>query len=85
MEFCQWFLLKTQDKPSFTKNVLCTDQNKHVVHKPNISHFQGADNSRFVRDRQFQNSWSFNNFWVTNNRFILCVYFYGENSMPMDM
>lgn len=81
-EFCEWFLMRTQEFDNFTETVIWTDEAKFCkngLYNRHNSHFWAPENPRMIRERAFQDSWSFNVFCAIKNDRILCLFFYDEN------
>lgn len=82
VQFCEWFLLKSQEDENFTRHVIWTDESKfgkNGLFNRHNSHFWSDDNPRAVRQRNFQEAWSFNVFCAIKNNRILALYFYEDN------
>lgn len=82
IEFCEWFLLRTQEEDNFPSCVIWTDEAKFCkngMFNRRNSHFWSDENPHMIRDVNFQVSWQFNVFCAVKNNRILCLHFYDEN------
>lgn len=65
MNFCEWFLVKTQEDNNFLKDIIWVDEAKFAkngMFNRHNSHYWAPENPHRVRERGFQESWKFNVF-----------------------
>lgn len=77
-DFCEWFLMRTQEFNNFTDNIIWTDEakfSKNGMYNRHNSHFWAPENPMVVRQHAFQDSWSFNAFCAIKNDRVLCLFF----------
>lgn len=82
VEFCEWFLMKTQEDENFIKKVIWCDEakfSKNGLFNRHNSHFWSNENPHVSRERYFQDRWSFNVFCAIKDDKILALKFYDEN------
>lgn len=80
VEFCEMLLVRYQEDPNFLQNIIWTDESKFShegIFNRHNSHFWAQQNPHLVRERGFQNKFSFNVFaMLMNNK--CCYFIYNE-------
>lgn len=80
--FCEWLLIKCQENENFLKNVIWSDEakfTKNGLFNRHNSHYWHYENPHVIRERQYQEYWSFNVFCAIRNNQIIAVHFYDDN------
>lgn len=82
IEFCETMLLKLQENNNFLDNFIWSDEakiNKNGIFNRRNIHYWSNANPHVCRERNFQESWSFNIYCAIKNDSILVLYIYNEN------
>lgn len=82
VEFCEWFLVKSQEDPLFTTKIIWCDEakfSKNGLFNRHNSHFWADENHHVFRERAFQYTWNFNVFCAIKNDRILSLHIYDDN------
>lgn len=82
VHFCEWLLTRFQENDNFFNNIIWSDEAKFCkdgMFNRHNSHFWSIENPHVIRNRQYQEKWSFNVYCAIQNSSVVYLHFYDEN------
>lgn len=82
LELCETIMVKMQEDHDFLSKVIWTDEariTKNGIFNRRNCHYWSDSNPHAIRERSFQESWSFNIFCALRNDQVVAVHTYDEN------